>query len=94
MCGGGGLTYAIVAIRRARRQTDYEPVIEDWVWYAALPCTVYAVLATSALFLRAHEETGLFVIAGTTLALLLIGIHNAWDSVTHIVVTGSGEDRS
>jgi hypothetical protein len=94
MCGGGGLTYAIVAIRRARRQTDYEPVLEDWVWYAASPCSVYTVLAGSAIFLRAHEETGLFVVAGTTLALLLIGIHNAWDSVTHIVITRTGEERA
>jgi hypothetical protein len=31
----------------------------------------------------------LFVIAAAALALLLIGIHNARDTVTHIVLTAS-----
>lgn len=29
-----------------------------------------------------------------SLSLLLIGIHNAWDAVTHIVVTGSNGDAA
>jgi hypothetical protein len=32
------------------------------------------------------------MIAGSALALLLVGIRNAWDSVTHIVVRGKGDD--
>jgi hypothetical protein len=42
---------------------------------------------------RAHIELALFVIAAAALALLLIGIHNAWDTVTHLVTSGSlGDD--
>jgi len=34
--GIGGLTYAVIVVRRAMRQTDYRPVWQDWVWYTAL----------------------------------------------------------
>lgn len=93
MCGLGGLAYGAVVIRRARRQTSYEPVWEDWLWYAALPCTVYAALALTAAFLPSHVQITSFVIGAAALALLLIGIHNAWDTVTHIVVS-SARDRT
>lgn len=92
ICGLGGLGYGVIAVRRARRQTEYQPVAEDWIWYAILPCSVYAALALAALFLR-RTPLAAFVVGATALGLLLIGIHNAWDSVTHIVVTGA-QDRA
>lgn len=85
--GLAGLAYGALVIRRARRQTGYRPVWQDWVWYSILPCIVYAALATSALFLCTATLIASFVIAGSALALLLIAIHNAWDTVTHIIVT-------
>lgn len=88
-CGLGGLGYATLAILRARRQTAYKPVWEDWIWYAALPCGAYAALAVAALLLRAATQAAAFVIGTAALGLLLIGIHNAWDSVTHVVVAGA-----
>ncbi len=94
MCGLGGLAYGAVVIRRARRQTTYTAVWQDWVWYALLPCSVYAALALSAAFLRTNTQSGLFVIAAAALGLLLIGIHNAWDTVTHIVVSNSLGDQT
>lgn len=36
----------------------------------------------------------LFTIGAAALALLFIGIHNAWDAVTHIVVTRPHGDAS
>src|SRR5690242_7025114 len=36
-CGLGGLGYVAVVVRRARRQTRYRPVWEDWLWYAMVP---------------------------------------------------------
>jgi hypothetical protein len=93
MCGLGGLGYGAIVIHRARHQTGYEPVWEDWLWYAILPCSIYAALALAALFLRTTTRLALFVIGGAALGLLLIGIRNAWDSVTHIVV-GSGGDAT
>jgi hypothetical protein len=89
LCGLGGLGYGAMVIQRARRQTTYAPVWQDWLWYAALPCSLYAALAVAALLLRTQTQLALFALGGVALGLLLIGIHNAWDTVTHIVVEGS-----
>jgi hypothetical protein len=80
-----GLTYGAIVFVRARRQTGYEPVWEDWIWYVALPCVVYVMLIIIAVFLRTDADVALFGVAAIALALLLIGIHNAWDTVTHLL---------
>lgn len=93
--GLAGLAYSGVVILRARRQTGYKPVWEDWLWYAVLPCVSYAALTVSAAVLRASPELALFAIAAAALGLLLIGIHNAWDTVTHLVVSdGRGDEEN
>jgi hypothetical protein len=86
-CGIAGLIYCAIAIRRARRQTDYQPVFEDWIFYATVPCVAYAALIVTAFLLIRTTLPALFTVAGSALTLLLLGIHNAWDTVTHIVVT-------
>ena len=85
VAGIAGLFYCFLVMRRARRQTGYEPVFEDWLWHAALPFAAYAMLLVAALSLRIHVTGALFAIAAVALLLLFIGIHNAWDSVTFIV---------
>jgi hypothetical protein len=90
-CGLAGLAYGAIVTRRARRQTHYRPVWEDWLWYAILPLGAYAALGVGALLLRAITRDALFLVAASALALLLVGIHNAWDSVTHLVMRASPE---
>jgi hypothetical protein len=51
------------------------------------PGVVYAGLAVASVVLRTHATAGLFGIATVALGLLLLGIHNAWDTVTYLVVT-------
>ena len=92
LCGVMGLVYSASVFHRARRQTVYKPVPEDWLWYAIVPCGIYGVLTVVALLLRLIGQFGLFMVAGSALGLLLVGIRNAWDSVTHIVVRGNAED--
>lgn len=58
------------------------------MWYTALPCIAYVTLLFDAVFLRGHNPITLFLAAAVALGLLLIGIHNAWDSVMHIVTAG------
>jgi len=94
ICGVGGLAYGAIVIRRARRQTGYTPVWEDWLWYAVLPCVTYAALTVTAALLRTNPRVALFVIGAVALGLLLIGIHNAWDTVTHIVVSSSDRGQT
>jgi hypothetical protein len=91
MCGVGGLAYGVIVVRRARRQTDYEPVGEDWIWHAVLPLVTYAALTLSAAVLSVDPGHALFAIGTAALGLLIIGIHNAWDTVTHIVVSRSDD---
>jgi hypothetical protein len=84
--GLAGLLYAAIVIRRARRQTGYAPVFEDWFWHAALPIVAYGVLFTGGLALVSHEHEALFLVAAATLLLVFIGIHNAWDTVTWLAL--------
>ena len=84
--GLAGVVYVGIVARRARLQTGYEPVLEDWIWHAVLPFIAYAALAAAALLLLRHAESALFLIGAAALLLLFIGIHNAWDSVTYIAV--------
>ena len=92
MCGVGGLAYSAIVLRRARRQTDYEPVREDWIWHAVLPFVCYGALTLSAALLSMDSRHALFAIGTAALGLLIIGIHNAWDTVTHVVVSSSEND--
>jgi hypothetical protein len=85
-CGVVGFAYAMIVVRHARRQTEYVPVLEDWIWHCALPLIAYAALLLAAVFLQRHPTPSLFVIGGTVLLLLFIGIHNAWDSVVYIAL--------
>jgi hypothetical protein len=86
LCGLGGVTYAVIVLRRARRQTDYNPVLEDWLWHTVFPLVSYTALVVAALLLPGNPTPALFVIGAVTVLLLFIGIHNAWDTVTYIVV--------
>ena len=88
VCGLVGVVYGVIVVRRARRQTGYRPVWEDWLWHAVLPLIAYALILISAIVLRSYPQRALFVIGATALLLLFIGIHNAWDTVTYIAVGG------
>jgi hypothetical protein len=94
ICGLGGLGCGAIVIHRTRRQTVYAPGWGDWLWYVLLPGSIYAFLALAALFLPTTTQVALFGIGGAALGLLLLGIHNAWDTVTYIVVGGSHGDTT
>jgi tellurite resistance protein TehA-like permease len=83
-CGIAGVLYATIVIRRARRPHQYRPELEDWVWYAALPLFSYVTLLVAAALLSRRPEPALSLIAAVTLALVFIGIHNAWDTITYV----------
>jgi hypothetical protein len=89
LCGLGGVTYAAIVVRRARRQTGYQPVLEDWLWHAVFPLVSYTALVVAALLLLGNPVLALFVIGAVTVLLLFIGIHNAWDAVTYVVLQQS-----
>jgi len=80
--GLSGLFYAAIVIRRARRQKDYKPVAEDWIFHTMLPVVAYGSITGGAMALVTHTGGALFAVAAATLLLVFIGIHNAWDTVT------------
>lgn len=94
LCRVGGLGYGAIVIHRTRRQTVYAPGWGDCLWYVVLPGGLYAALALAALLLRTTTQLALFGIGGAALGLLLLGIHNAWYTVTYIVVGSSRGDAT
>lgn len=86
ICGLGGMTYAAIVAQRARRQTAYTPVLEDWVWHTIFPLISYTALVVAAIMLPGDPVPALFITGAATVLLLFIGIHNAWDNVTYIVI--------
>jgi hypothetical protein len=92
--GAGGLIYSGVVAWRMRKQTAYRPRLEDWVFHLALPAGSYALLAFGALTAFEYMVVAHFAVAATTLLLLFIGIHNAWDAVSyHVFVNLSDSSR-
>jgi hypothetical protein len=81
-----GSAYSVRALLHALQQKGYEPVAEDWIWYAALPMASYGVLFMAAFLLMDHPSNAFFLVATVAMTLLLIGIHNSWDTVTYIVL--------
>jgi hypothetical protein len=81
-----GVFYTLIAMRRARRQTTYHPVVEDWVWHAILPLIAYGTLVAAAALLSSDARSALFVTGAAALTLIFIGIHNAWDAVAYLAV--------
>ncbi|HKR62056.1 MAG TPA: hypothetical protein VJS64_20375 [Pyrinomonadaceae bacterium] len=91
--GIAGVIYILIVLKRARSQTTYRVVLEDWTWHVALPLVAYTLLAVSSVFLPSAAPRALFVIGAAVLLLLLIGIHNAWDTVTYITVAQAPEHK-
>lgn len=95
LCGLGGIVYLMIVLRRTRRQADYQPVLEDWLWHTIFPLVTYITFLVAAIVLPGDPAPDLFIIGAATLLLLFIGIHNAWDTVTYIVIQESqSQDKS
>jgi len=86
----GLLLYVLWAFRKARQQDVYAPDLGDWIWHYCLPSLVYvSMMIAGAVAWRAPDST-LTVVAAGVLGLLIIGIHNAWDSAVWIVINRTG----
>ena len=88
LTGLGGLAYTVIVVRRMRLQATYKPQFEDWLFHVLLPIAAYAILILSAIAAPLHTHEALLGVGASTLLLLFIGIHNAWDGVAyHVFVT-------
>jgi hypothetical protein len=83
--GVAGMLYALLTTRRLLQQDAYQPELEDWLFHSILPLAAYGVLIAAAWYAYAQRQGAFFCVAAAALLLLLIGIHNAWDTVTYHV---------
>ena len=82
--GAFGFVYCTVVARIAHRVEDYKAVMEDWIFHVLLPATAYLMMTIAAVESLWHTRGALFAVAGSTIVLLVVGIHNAWDSVVYV----------
>jgi len=78
--GALGTLYIVRVAFHILRQGLYSPDLEDRMFFVGLPALTYAVLIVGGVFVGVDARVGLDITAGCAMVLLLIGVHNAWDS--------------
>jgi hypothetical protein len=86
LAGLCGVVYVVRLVARTKRLGNYDADAEDWIWYNILPFAAYGAILAGAIMLAKMPVDALFVLAGGVATLIFIGIHNAWDIVTFIVI--------
>jgi hypothetical protein len=81
LTGFAHATRASIGIAASNRG-DSAPHWSDFWTYGAAPAAVYAALCVLSVALGLGREWAAEAVAGLLLALLVIGIRNAWDLVT------------
>lgn len=83
--GVAGVAYSIRVFWHARKAA-YKPDAEDWVWYVAFPLVAHLAVLGAAVVIWSRLDWSLAIIAADALVFLLLGVRNAWDTVTFIAV--------
>ena len=86
LAGLWGVIYVFIVLWEVRHRLSYHLVLSDWLWYALLPLLTYSILLVAGILLPISAGFALFVIAAATLLLVMMGIRNAWDVVTYMVI--------
>src|SRR5512140_2945593 len=87
--GLSGVSYLVIVMRRMRRVPNYQTPLKDWLWYMVFPFMAYIGLMVAAILLPPYPALALYVVGAAMIALLFLGIHNAWDLVTFFTVLRS-----
>ncbi|HJT38093.1 MAG TPA: hypothetical protein VJ818_06680 [Actinomycetota bacterium] len=83
--GSAGLLYMGFVIMTARRRVDFASDLEDTVFHFTLPPVAHAALVAAGVLIWSHHPWSMYIVAGSMLVLLVVGIHNAWDSAVWFV---------
>ena len=89
-----GVVYTAIVTRRASSTSRYQPVLEDWIFHAGLPFVAYLLTLAAALTLTRFDTPALFMVGTASLLLLVVGVHNAWDTVTYLALDVAGSERA
>ena len=80
LAGVAGAVYsALIGAHMPGQGSVYVSVREDWIWNVIIPGTIYAALALAGFLIWRWRTEALYGVAALTLALLFVGIRNAWD---------------
>ena len=85
LIGLSGLIYIFITVKRMRKQTIYKPVFEDWLFHVLFPLLAYAMILTSSIIAQSNPHRSLYLVGASSLVLLFVGIHNAWDTTTYYI---------
>jgi len=80
-----GLGYIVWVGFHMHRQDGYTPDLGDRIWFIVLPSTAYAAALLAGILMWSAPRSALNVEAASTMLLLLIGVHNCWDSAVYMV---------
>jgi hypothetical protein len=94
LAGLYGVVYTKHVMHHARRLSVYRPDFEDWLWHTVLPFVAYAAIVGAAIRIAFDPTVALFAAGGAVMLLIFIGIHNAWDVVTYLVVLEAEESAN
>jgi len=89
--GVGGAVYTIITatrIWRMRLDTD------DRIFYIILPVMAYATMGTAAFMALTQDEPTFETLAVALVSLLIIGMRNAWDMASFVVMQGDRAGRT
>jgi hypothetical protein len=93
--GVAGVIYGgFIAANMRHQGVVYVPVLADWLWNVILPTLVYACLVLMAVLIWHWPTETMYVVATLSLAMLLIGIRNAWDIAVWMTTRGPGAPGS
>jgi hypothetical protein len=90
LVGLAGVAHMSRVTGKARRLTAYAPDMEDWVWYTIFPFVAYAAVLVGGVAIPFAPPAAIWILGGTTMLLIFIGIRNAWDVVTYLTMERIG----
>jgi hypothetical protein len=85
-----GLAYMTMIIHTARR-LDYTSDFEDTLFHFTLPPIAHANFLAAGVLAWSQPAWSLYMVAGSLLTLLIVGIHNAWDSAMWFVTRNAAQ---
>jgi hypothetical protein len=91
LLGAGGAVGTLYTIVIATRIWHMRLDLDDRAFYIVLPIMAYATMATAAIMAVTQNEPTFETLAVALVALLIIGMRNAWDMASFVIMQGRGE---
>jgi len=92
LLGAGGIAGTLYSIIAAMRIWRMKLDLDDRLFYIVLPIAAYAAMATASLMCLGGGEASFETLAVALVTLLVIGIRNAWDMASFMIMMGSKKE--